>query len=261
MMAADFRYLVRPFAAIAHRGGALMPENLGLENTLEAFQNASRRGFSYFETDVHTTADGVLVAFHDSDLDRVTGRRGRIVDLTSADLRSIRIGGAAQIPTLDELLDAFPQNFINIDIKAKGAVVPLVEAIRRHNAHERVCVASFSSSRLHQFRRLIGKQVATAASPIGVAASAGMPESVRLACSKAPVWQIPMSVSGLGRNWSLFGPRMLAELHKLGKKVHIWTINDAETMHHLIELGVDGIITDRPDVLRQVLITRGMWYS
>lgn len=245
---------------MAHRGGSLMADNFARENTLHAFANAVELGYRYVETDVHATSDGVLVAFHDDDLERVSGEAGRISDLSWADIRAILVGGAEPIPMLDDVLDAFPDLRVNIDIKAASAIEPLVAVIERHSAQTRVCVASFSARRLRRFRKLAGSSVATAASPVGVGLAALLPSSISHVRSSAPVWQIPLSTTVLGAEIGLFGPRLLNELHKLGKRVHIWTIDDAETMHQLIELGVDGIVTDRPDILRDVLLARGMWY-
>lgn len=261
MQAAEFDYFAPPFAALAHRGGSLMGDNLARENTLHAFGNAVELGYRYIETDVHATADGVLVAFHDDDLSRVSGEKGSLRDLTWSDIRTILVGGAEPIPRLDDVLDAFPELRVNIDIKSPGAIEPLAETIKRHRAENRVCVASFSPGRLHRFRRLAGSGVATAASPIGVGQAALVPTSMRLLRSPAPVWQMPLTTTILGREIQLFSLRLLNELHKLGKRVHIWTIDDAETMHRLIDAGVDGIVTDRPDTLRDVLLARGMWYG
>ena len=129
---------------MAHRGGAHLPGNEGLENSLVAFANAVSLGYRYLETDVHATADGVLLAFHDHHLDRVTDGRGRVGDLPWNVVRRARIGGREPIPTLEELLGAFPDARVNVDVKHRSAVGPLIDAVRRTDAIERVCVASFS---------------------------------------------------------------------------------------------------------------------
>ena len=156
MTAADYPYFASAPIGLAHRGGALHPDNLGIENTLAAFATAVRLGFRYLETDVHATSDGTVVAFHDEDLDRVTDRTGAIADLPWREVAAARVGGSHPVPTLDELLDGFPTARINIDIKAPGAVAPLWETIRAHAAYDRVCVGSFSGRTLHDFRRLAG---------------------------------------------------------------------------------------------------------
>ncbi|HOI03614.1 MAG TPA: glycerophosphodiester phosphodiesterase family protein, partial [Dermatophilaceae bacterium] len=127
MSAADYPYFAPPPFGLAHRGGASHPANVGIENTLAAFATAVDLGYRFLETDVHATADGRLVAFHDEHLDRVTDRAGAIAELPWSEVAAARIAGSQPIPSLDDLLDAFPEARINIDIKAPGAVVPLWE--------------------------------------------------------------------------------------------------------------------------------------
>ncbi len=182
MSAADYPYFAPPPIGLAHRGGAAHPANVGIENTLAAFRTAVDLGFRYLETDVHATSDGRLVAFHDEHLDRVTDRGGAIADLPWREVAAARIGGREPIPALDELLDAFPDTRINIDIKAPGAVAPLWETIRAHAAYDRVCVGSFSNRRLQAFRRLAGARVATAAGRLGTAALRYLPARAVRAC-------------------------------------------------------------------------------
>ena len=246
---------------MAHRGGSLMADNFARENTLHAFANAVELGYRYVETDVQATRDGVLVTFHDDDLERVSGQAGQIKDLTWAEVQAVLVGGAEPIPSLDDVLDAFPTLRINIDMKAEGTLEPLIQTIRRHNAESRVCVASFSTSRLRRFRKRTRNAIATAASPWGVGVASLAPMTIPRFHSPAPVWQMPLITIVAGCEIRLFGTRMLNELHRLGKRVHIWTIDDAETMHRLIDVGVDGIVTDRPDTLREVLLARGMWFE
>lgn len=250
-------YLEPEFIAMAHRGGALYAPNLGIENTMTAFSNAVELGFRYLESDVHATSDGHLVSFHDAELSRVTGYDGVIEDLTLAEVQTLHVGGREAIPTLDELLDAFPETRWNLDIKAPGAVEPLAEIIRAHGAEQRVCVGSFSLKRLNRFRRLM-PSVTTSVSPVGVAAlGMGLP---KLVGRRRVVFQVPMSyrVAGL-YTVPLVTPKLVQTVHKAGRKIHVWTIDDPQLMHELIDWGVDGIITDRPDLLKGVLRTRGMW--
>ncbi len=154
--------------AFAHRGGAYHPEIEGLENTLAAFRHAAALGYDYLETDVHLTADGVLLAFHDEVLDRVTDQRGAVRELTLADVRRARIGGREEIPTLVDLLDAFPQARFNIDIKSDDAVAPLAALVRERELWDRVLIGSFSRRRIRRFRALTEGRVPTAADPFEV---------------------------------------------------------------------------------------------
>jgi glycerophosphoryl diester phosphodiesterase len=259
MRAEDYAYFDEPFAAYAHRGGALYAPNLQRENTRHAFTQAVELGYRYLETDVHATADGVLIAFHDSVLDRVTDRRGAIAKLSYADVARARIAGQDPIPRLSELLTAFPDARFNIDAKSSRAVDLLAAAIVEHDAYDRVCVGSFSVARLYRLRRLLGTRVASAASSAGVAVNRFVPWLTRALNSAAPVLQIPASVPFRGRRLQVLTPNLIEAVHRAGKRVQIWTVDDAETMTQLIALGVDGIFTDRIDVLKDVLVRHGLW--
>ena len=147
--------------AFAHRGGA----GDHPENTMPAFSAAVALGYRYLETDVHVTRDGVLVAFHDERLDRVTDRTGSIAALQWSEVRAARVDGREPILRLDELLDAFPDARFNIDAKHDACVDPLVATIARLGARDRVCVGSFSDVRLARLRRLAGPGLCTSAGP------------------------------------------------------------------------------------------------
>lgn len=259
MRAADFAYFDAPFIPYAHRGGALYPPNLHRENTAYAFGQAVALGYRYLETDVHATADGVLLAFHDPRLDRVTDRSGLITELPYAEVKDALIGGHDPIPTLAELFTSFPQCRFNIDAKSETAVELLADAIEEHEAHDRVCVSSFSVRRLHRLRRLLGPRVASAASMGGVAWNRFVPVLNRLLNTPAPALQMPVEYLVLGRNRRILTPALLDVVHRAGKLVHIWTIDDEQSMTKLIDSGVDGIFTDRIDTLKTVLTQRGLW--
>jgi glycerophosphoryl diester phosphodiesterase len=259
MRAERYAYFDEPFAAYAHRGGALYPPNRHRENTRHAFQQAVDLGYRYLETDVHATADGVLVAFHDSVLDRVTDGTGAIAELPYAKVAPARVGGQDPIPLLSELLTVFPDALFNIDAKSDDAVDLLAAAIAEHGAYDRVCVSSFSVARLHRLRRRVGSRVASAASSAGIAVNRFVPWLTWALNSPAPVLQVPVSHPFRGRRIQVLTPRLVQAVHRAGKRVQIWTVDDSETMTRLIELGVDGIFTDRIDVLKDVLVRRGLW--
>ncbi|MFI7332424.1 glycerophosphodiester phosphodiesterase family protein [Micromonospora aurantiaca] len=239
--------------AFAHRGGAAD----GDENTAAAFARAVALGYRYVETDVHATADGVPVVFHDPTLRRVTGEPGRIADLRWADLASVRVGGAALVPRLDEVLGAWPQVRFNIDVKSDGGVAPTVATVTRVRAGGRVLLASFSDARLARLRTLAGPKVATSLGMRGVA-------RLRLASLHGRPLRLPPSVVAaqvpvaFGRV-PVADRRFLAYCHRIGLQVHVWTIDDPAQMHHLLDLGVDGIMTDHVSVLRDVYRSRGHW--
>lgn len=259
MRAGDFEYFDEPIAALAHRGGATYPANLGRENTLHAFTEAVALGFRYLETDVHTTSDGVLVAFHDDKLDRVTDLSGRVGAIPYAQLRRARIHGLDHIPTLAELFQAFPDARFNIDAKSEGSIGRLAQEIIDHSAQARVCVSSFGRGRLHRLRRLLGPGVASAASPLGVAVNRFFPWLTAALNTSAPVLQLPVDRRAFGLRLQVLTDGLIDAVHGAGKRVHVWTIDDPDEMRLLLDAGVDGIFTDRIDVLKDVLIARGQW--
>jgi glycerophosphoryl diester phosphodiesterase len=246
----DFLDLPRPLA-FAHRGGAAHYP----ENSWRAFEHAVSLGYSYLETDAHATADGVLVAFHDRSLDRVTDRAGRICDLPYSEVNAARIAGTDPIPLVEDLLGAWPEARFNIDVKDEPAVRPLAEVLRRAGAWDRVCITSFSGRRLAAVRRALPRPVCMAASPLGVAA-------LRLAAPHRPM------AAGMRRSWfrcaqipiRVATEAVVGRAHAAGLQVHVWTVNDRRAMADLLDLGVDGIMTDETEVLRDVLDARGQWH-
>lgn len=247
-----YTYLAPPgVIAFAHRGGA----GDWPENTWPAFDHAVRLGYRYLETDVHATSDGRLLAFHDAVLDRVTTGSGPVARLPWSVVKHARVAGTHEIVQLEDLLGSLPDAFVNIDAKHDNVIEPLVRAIERTAAHGRVCIASFSDKRLAALRARLGERVCTSAGPKAVAAlrlkSIGMRVSVpAIACV-----QVPISMRGV----PVVDRRFVDAAHASGAAVHVWTVDDPQTMHRLIDLGVDGIMTDRPSVLRAVLEARGLW--
>ena len=243
--------------AFAHRGGA----GDWPENTLPAFENAVALGYSHVETDVHVTADGVLLAFHDDRLDRVTDRSGAIVDLPWREVAAARVDGIEPIPTLEELLGTWPDLKVNIDPKADASVDPLIEVIERTGAVDRVCIGSFSDGRIERARRRLGPRLCTSPGPRGVArlrlaaTARFLPRPQRFAARHGCV-QVPVRGGGV----TIVEPGFIELCHAVGLQVHVWTIDDAEEMDRLLDLGVDGVMTDRPAVLKEVLQARGEWH-
>jgi glycerophosphoryl diester phosphodiesterase len=247
----------------AHRGGA----GDHPENTLPAFAAAVEMGYHYLETDVHLTADGVVMAFHDSVLDRVTDRSGPIAALTAAEVEQADAGWAftiddgatfphrgrgVRVPRLDALLDAWPQVRVNIDPKSDAVVQPLVEVLRRHDAFDRVCVGSFSDARIARVRALSGDRVCTSMGPRATAAAWACCRTGWMPRQGADCLQIPPRTRGI----ALVTPALLRAAHRSGLKVHVWTIDDEPEMERLLDMGVDGIMSDRIATLRDVMLRR-----
>jgi glycerophosphoryl diester phosphodiesterase len=251
--------------AFAHRGGWCD----GLENSLPAFQRAVDLGYRYLETDVNATADGVPLAFHDRTLDRVTDRTGRIAQLPYAQVATARIRGAEPIPTLEDVLGSWPDARFNLDVKDAPAIAPLVTALHRTQAWRRVCITSFSTRRLLQVRARVrlftDVEVCTSLGPRGVMAlrakSCGWPfaKLVQLAASGVACAQVPYGFGRAPFTTPIVTRAFIAEAHELGLQVHAWTVNDHAEMERLLDLGVDGIMSDDIDGLRDVLIARGHW--
>jgi len=221
------------------------------ENTMPAFQYAVDHGYRYVETDVQVTNDGVLVAFHDNDLSRTCGRDARISELPWSQVRTALVDGKASIPLLEDMLGSWPELRVNIDCKTDAAVDALVATLQRCAALDRVSVGAFSDRRIQRLRGLLGVQLCSALGPVETAALRfARPSRAAGNTAQIPVRQGPLTVLTKG---------LLTRARHLGIKVHVWTIDEPHEMHRLLDLGVDGIMTDRPTVLRQVFEEREIW--
>ncbi|EYT55417.1 glycerophosphodiester phosphodiesterase family protein [Kocuria sp. CPCC 205258] len=258
-------------AALAHRGFC----RDGAENTLDAFRAARDLGYEWIETDVNTTADGVVLSFHDETLDRVTGGSGKVSALTWAQIRAERVAGAGRIPRFADLLTELPELKFNVDVKDEASVAALPALLHELGAVDRVRVTSFSESRrrrtLRRIRELDGRTVPTSSGKEGmrlllVCSWLGGP-TWRLARRAAARWIEPFDTVQIPRRYRVRGgaevqlvtPRFLDFAHRHGIDVHVWTVNETAEMAELLELGVDGIVTDRADLLASLLAQRGQW--
>ncbi len=246
--------------AFAHRGWHV-GELAGLENTLAAFARARDEGYAYVETDVHATRDGVLVVHHDATLRRVAGHPGVLRAMDWADVAPVRVRGRERLPRLEEALEALPGMRFNVDLKSPGTLRPMLELLERDDVAERVAVASTDEGRLRAVRQRFGDRVVT-----GVSARAALSLRTRSVLPGplsryVPVGgdlaQLPVRFAGL----PVVDATTLRAAHGAGLEMHVWTIDRASDMHRLLDLGVDGLMTDRPDVLRDVLAVRGAWQS
>src|SRR3954454_8649995 len=239
---------------MAHRGGAIEH----LETTLPAFEACVDLGYRYLETDVRATVDGELVVFHDPTLDRVTDRTGRVEALPWRERQPALIGGRDPILRLEDLLGAWPDVRFNLDIKAAGVLAPLVRLVRRMKMIDRICLGSFSDARIAAARRVFGPSVCTSLGPRGVAAlrlSSYSPRAAGLVRMSAGCAQVPLHLGGR----ALVDERFVAAAHDRGLQVHVWTVDTADDVGALLDLGVDGVMTDRPAMLREVLAKCGQW--
>lgn len=237
--------------AIAHRGGALEAE----ENTLPAFARAAALGYRFAETDIHATADGVAVVFHDPTLARMVGRDVPVAGLSWAELSQVRTRGGNRIPRLAELFEAQPEMRLILEAKSDAAVPAMVAAIRDARAVERVCVGSFVAARTAALRAALGPGLAHSPAHAGVARVWLRGWGLPVPAPDCAALQVPVRFRGV----PVVTRRSVAAAHAAGMQVHVWTVDAAEEMARLLELGVDGLMTDRPSLLRAVLEARGQW--
>jgi len=256
----------RPPIAIAHRGSRV----LWPENTDTSFQGAYELGYRHFETDLHITADGALVCMHDPTVDRTTESAGRVEHLTLEQLQALDAGyrhgsaegftyrdSGARVPTLEWLLTTFPDTSVVVDMKSDGLAEHLAALVDDLGAHERLIVGSFSDSRLAEFRAITGGRVPTSVGAIRARMWVLASRVGRGAGGEASALQLPTHVRGL----RIIDQRLVEAAHGVGIQVHAWTVNTVTEMTRLLDLGVDGLITDRPDLLKDLLVERGEWVS
>jgi len=249
-MSAPHGYLAqqRP-VPIAHRGGSLEAE----ENTLAAFARAVALGYRHVETDVHLTADGEVVIHHDATLARMTGDPRAIAALNWSELSRLRTRGGAPIPRLAALLEEFPRLRVNIEAKSDAVVEPLARLLQRMNALPRVGIGSFAATRTARLRAQLGDSLCWSPSHRGVLGVWLRGWGVPLPHGRFPVLQVPRAYKGI----AVVTPRFVRAAHARGIQVQVWTVDEAEAMHALLDMGVDGLMTDRPTLLKEVLTARG----
>lgn len=239
---------------------------------MAAFERAVALGYRWLETDVHVTRDGVVVAFHDNRLDRVTDRSGVIAGLTYAEVCAADAGfwfsldgGATHpfrnrglaVPALRDVLERWPDVQVNIDAKADRTVAPLMRLLRRMNALPRVCLASFSDRRLRRMRRLAGRPVRMSAGRLAVTAAFVASRTGRMPRLHATRLQIPTHARGI----PLLDERLVSAAHATGLAVDVWTVNTDRQITEVLDLGVDGVMSDRLELLKRVLADRGGWQN
>lgn len=225
---------------------------------MTAFQAAVDLGFTYVETDAHGTSDGVAVALHDASLNRTTDGQGHVSDLSWTEVRTARIGGVEPVPTLEELLGTFPDLRVNVDVKGASGIAPIAAAVERTQSHHRVCIASFSAARRNATVALLTKPVATSAAT-GEAtryfARGTVSRTLPRALQHVDALQIPWKVGGM----RVLTSRHISAAHAADRAVHVWTVNAPADMERLLDMGVDGLVSDRADLLKEVLVRRGQW--
>ncbi len=248
---------------IAHQGG----EQLRPSNTLPAFEHAVALGADVLEMDVHATQDGVLVLMHDDTVDRTTDGSGAIQAMTLAEIKALDAGHywtdddgqtypyrgqGITVPTLEEVFQAFPDMLMNIEIKqaSPSIVEPFCELIHQYDMAEQVLIPTFHPDTMNEFRDKC-PGVATSMTEPEIRTFFGLNLAYLSSLFSPPgqAFQVPEYSGDL----HVVNGRFIQGAHARNVAVHVWTVNDPADMARLIELGVDGIITDRPDLLLEVL--------
>ncbi len=238
------------------------------ENTMTAFSEAVSLGYRHLETDIRVTSDGVLVCFHDSTVDRTTDGTGPVSGFDYEGLMHLDAGfrhrgvdghrfrgEGIQVPTLEEAVVGFPDVSFVVDLKTDSLVGPLAALIDRFDLHDRLIVGSFSDARLDEFRAATANRIPTSTGAT-ISRSWLLASRVRRGVEcEASALQLPRTSRGV----RIVDRRLIDAAHSGGLQVHVWTINEPREMEELLDLGVDGLITDRPDLLKDVLIRRGQW--
>ena len=239
------------FFGFVHRGG----DEATTENTLEAFKYSSDLGFVFMETDVQATKDGHVVIFHDSSLKRMAGMNQAIKELTLDEVKSIELINGGKIPLLSEALENFPDLRFNIDIKTEEALEGSIRIIEEMNSFKRTCLASFSSSRLERIRKLAGPDACTSSGQMDIFKIMCRSIGIKSQETKGHCAQIPI------RQWGVpvLTKRFMDVAKRERKLVHVWTIDEKQQMFDLIDLGVDGLMTDKPSVLKEAMTERGLF--
>jgi glycerophosphoryl diester phosphodiesterase len=218
-------------------------------------------GYHYLEIDVRLTSDHVPVVFHDAKLNRTTSGDGKVIDRTLAEIQSVDAayhfapendyplrGTGVGVSTLEELYGTWPDVRLNIDLKAPGEEWAVAEVIRAFDAEHRTLIGSFTDRRIARFRRITRGRVAVSAGPTAAASMYAASRAGRTIHRKVQAYQLPFNYRG-----AKIDNKLIDAVHRVGAHVHLWTVNEPDDMRRFIDMGVDGIVTDRPDLLNEVM--------
>lgn len=236
--------------AFVHRGG-----DPARENTMAAFEDAVAMGYRYLEIDVRTSSDGVLVVFHDEALDRITDGTGPLSEKTWQELAALRLRSSGEpLLRFDELLTRWDDVHLNVDLKDGASVEEFARLVEAHGAHDRVLAASFNDARRHRVRRALSRRVATSGGwavtamivllgPLGLMQRLGR-RSTEIDCVQVPISQGRVRV---------VTPGFVRRCHRAGLQVHVWVVDEPAEMRRLLDMGVDGLMTDDAAALAQFM--------
>jgi glycerophosphoryl diester phosphodiesterase len=237
--------------AIAHRGANL----LAPENSLESFKIASKMGYNDFEIDVQMSRDGIVFVCHDDNLERLTGEKVFLSELLASDLEEIKIDGHYAIPKLIDVLNKFPKAKFNIDAKSWAVVSPLCKILNSFSEKSRFCIGGFSDSRITTIVRNVNLHLQSSLGPKSVYLFyLSWLLNIKFRFTGDFI-QLPLTCLG----FNIISNSVVQHIHSSGLRVHVWTVNDEENINRLIDIGVDGIMTDDCVLLKKILIKRNLW--
>ena len=236
---------------IAHRGASL----LASENSFESFRKAFDLGYRVIETDIHSSKDGTAYIFHDITLERLTGENLKISDLKDVDIDSLKINNSSVIPRLSKVFEEFPEGLFNLDAKTWKSTTPIVDTIQNMGCRSRVCIGSFNDRRVHAIIKELGLETCHSMGTSNVikfylGAHLGIEQHFTSQCIQLPIKMFGISLT----TW-----KVLRYARKLGIKIHFWTINNPVIMQQLLELNVDGIMTDDCVLLKEIMKEQNKW--
>ena len=238
-------YQKDPFIGLSHRGNS----NDFIENSFEAFNSVIQMGYKYIETDLRMTLDGEVIAFHDPDLKRLFNLDLLVKDLTFNEIANLFKEKNCRLLTLEDALKEFPHINFNIDLKVKEAIQHSVKVVANLNSFDRVCFASFHSSHTKKILHLNQNAIVSMSMK-----DVALFKFFKIYNKNIKVIQIPLKWKGI----KLLTRSFMRKADKNNLLIHIWTVNDEDTINNLIDIGVNGIITDEPELLMEIMKERDL---
>ena len=241
-------YQSKPFVALSHRGNS----NKHVENSFEAFKSVVDMGFEYIETDLRKTLDNEIVTFHDRDLKRLFNINLKVENLTFAEINKFFSAKNCKLLTLKEALINFPKTKFNIDLKSKEVIRESINIVNELKAFERVCFASFNSS--HTDEVLIDSPSAVVSMGMKDVAYFKFFNYLR---KDSKILQVPLNWKGI----NILNSKLIRKAKDKDLFVHVWTINDRESITKLMDMGVHGIVTDKPELIMEIMKEKNLIFS
>lgn len=241
-------YQSKPFVALSHRGNSYKY----VENSFEAFKSVVDMGFEYIETDLRKTLDNEIVTFHDRDLKRLFNINLKVENLTFAEINKFFSAKNCKLLTLKETLINFPQTKFNIDLKSKEVIKETIKIVKELKAFDRVCFASFNSS--HTDEVLTNSPSAVVSMGMKDVAYFKFFNYLR---KDSKILQVPLNWKGI----NILNNKLIRKAKDKDLFIHVWTINDRESITKLMDMGVHGIVTDKPELIMEIMKEKNLIFS